>query len=141
MKRNTSNKTYEYPCFLRFIGRNREILKDVAFPSRSSAEQAVAEVLKSPESDEYKRIALMYEDINLTVERIWLRDGLSWIDYSDGEAVLLKPESCEGERHFIYAVTNIHEDSGCCSIVCINSGMVFHLSSSATLDDLMKLPY
>lgn len=124
---------------LRFIVANTIVLETLC-DSCAEAEYTVQTILADTNAKQYDRIAIMNARCDL-VERIWERDeDGNWQEFCERDVVRLRPSYCsEEERKYLYMLRNIHEDTGHCTITCLNAGTALPSSEFAELYMLDKV--
>ena len=87
------------------------------------------------ESNLYKRIVASDEGKNTVLQILVFDEQGKATSFKNGDVVRLHPDFCsEGERRYLYAITNINDRMMRCTISCLNSGMVIPPSQVVSLN-------
>lgn len=76
------------------------------------------------DSNLYQKIVASDEGKNVVLQILVFDENGKATSYKEGDVVRLHPSFCtEGERKYIYAITNINDRTMRCIISCLNSGL------------------
>ena len=111
------------------------------YPYRTEVEAVKhLNMFRRDNSEIYKNIAVLDDVTKTVVAVLGFINGQPYDVFRNGDVVRLKPEFCgERERHYIYAVTNINDATGRCTITCLNSGMAISPSETVGLEMIRQV--
>lgn len=124
---------------VRFVRADNQPVEEYYFVSEKEGNQHI-DLFKDDNSELYKFIALVDIENNLVLRILIFERGKRREDLRDRDIVRLRSGyRTAGEAKYLFSVTNINENTGHCTIICLNSGLSICPSENVGLETINRV--